>query len=605
MAFIPPFSPGVPPILVGRDRERAILADRFAATVRGQGRLVLLSGEAGIGKTALADVLSHEAEAQSARVLIGRCYDRTETPPYGLWADLFARYQPADDDPAPPSVFARPGALDAVTSRAMLFNQVLDFARAVAARRPLVLILDDIHWSDPASLDLLRTLARAGTMLPLLIVAAYRADEVGHDHPLFSLLPLLVRETDATRLSLRPLDGAAVHAYVMERYALPGEEIATLADYLAGRSEGNPLFMTELLHALEEEGVLRQAAGGWELEVLPRGGVPLLLRQVIEARVERLGDEGRSLLAVAAVIGQAVPLALWQQVSGAEEETLLGLVERAVAARVVVETADGAGVTFVHALIREALYEGIPATRRRVWHRKIGETTIATALPDPDTVAYHLSQAGDGRAVDWLIRAGDRASRAFAYQIATTRFTDALALIGDHPAHAIIRCELLIRLARLLRIADTARAIQYEEEALQLATQARDAVLQAVARFRLGYLLSYVGQRQRGLALQLEGLAVLDALPARTMARIAPLEFICTDFTSRHGSAAQRLVQVGRWQRSAGRSIATRKMPGWRWQSLIERWAGRRRDGGVRGRCTPSSANGANTTSPSGWWAVR
>lgn len=545
MAFTPPFSPNVPPILVGRDREREVLIAVFAATVRGQGRLALVSGEAGIGKTALADALSHEAKAQGARVLIGHCYDRTETPPYGLWTDLFTRYQPADGDPPPPPVFARPNALGPVTSRAMLFDQVLDFARAAATRCPLVLILDDIHWSDPASLDLLRALARACTMMPVLVIATYRADEVGRDHPLSSLLPLLVRETDAVRLVLRPLDRGAVRAYVTGRYALLEEEVAALAGYLAGRSEGNPLFMTELLHALEEESVLRRAAGEWELGALLQGGMPPLLRQVIEARVERLGDEGRSLLTVAAVIGQAVPLALWQRVSGAEEGALLGLVERAVAARVVVETADGAGVTFVHALVREALYEGMPTTRRRVWHREIGEATIATALPDPDTVAYHLSQAGDARAVDWLIRAGDRANRAFAYQTAITRFTDALVLIGDHPDHAIIRCELLIRLARLLRITDTARAIRYEEEALHLATQAQDEVLRAVAQFRLGYLLSYVRQRQHGLALQLEGLAALDALPPSAMARIAPLEFICTDFTSRHGSAAQRLVQVG------------------------------------------------------------
>jgi DNA-binding CsgD family transcriptional regulator len=261
--------------------------------------------------------------------------------------------------------------------------------------------------------------------------------------------------------------------------------------------------------------------------------------------VGRLGDEGRGLLTVAAVIGQEVPLALWQQVSGAAEGTLLGLVERSVAARVMEETADGAGVTFAHALIREALYEGMAATRRRVWHRAIGEALAAGRGPDPDAVGYHLGAAGDERAVEWLIRAGDRANRAFAYRTATARFTDALTLIGNDPDRAVTRCELLIRLARLLRITDTRQAIAYEEEALHLATQAHDEVLHAVAQFRLGYLLSYVGQRQRGLTLQLAGLATLDALPPSAMARIAPLEFICTDFTSRHSSIAQRLVQIG------------------------------------------------------------
>ena len=295
----------------------------------------------------------------------------------------------------------------------------------------------------------------------------------GADHPLAPLLPLLVREADAARLILRPLDGGAVRAFVAGRYALPEAEVAALTGHLVERSEGNPLFMTELLHALEEEGVLRRTAGAWELGALPQRGVPPLLRQVIEARVGRLGDEGRELLAVAAVIGQEVPLALWQQVSGADEGTLLGLIERSVAARVVEETADGAGVTFAHALIRAALYEGMAATRRRVWHRTIGEALARARPPDPDAVGYHLGAAGDERAVEWLIRAGDRASRAFAYQTATARFTDALALIGHDPDRAVTRCELLIRLARLLRITDPGQAILYEEEALQLATEAK------------------------------------------------------------------------------------------------------------------------------------
>ncbi|MGI8857123.1 MAG: helix-turn-helix transcriptional regulator [Thermomicrobiales bacterium] len=537
------------PLLVGRDRERAILDDLLIAALGGHGRPVLISGEAGIGKTALADTLGHEAEGRGALVLVGRCYDRTETSPYGLWGDLFARYHPADGAPSrdipPPPAFARRDALGTVASQAMLFDQVLDFARAAAGRQPLVLILDDIHWSDPAGLDLLRVLARACATLPLLLVATYRADEVAHDHPLAPLLPLLVRETDATRLELRTLDENAVRTYVTGRYAFSEDNAASLAHYLSARTEGNPLFMIELLHMLEEDDVLRRHDSGWTLAALPQAGVPPLLRQVIEARLARLGADAQRLLAVAAVIGQETPLTLWQSVSGADEATLLDLVDRAVVARVLDEAADGSAVAFAHALIREALYEGMRATRRRTWHRAIAETLIATHDPDPDSVAYHLLKAGDAHTRDWLIRAGDRANRAFAYQTATARFTDALTIISDDPCNAITRCELLIRLARLLRIIDTARAIQYAEEALQIATQAHDEILQEVARFRLGYLLSYVGQRKRGLALQLEGLAALDALPPSAMARVIPLDFICTDFTSRHGSVAQRLVQIG------------------------------------------------------------
>src|SRR5205823_5780990 len=144
---------------------------------------------------------------------------------------------------------------------------------------------------------------------------------------------------------------------------------ARLAAYLAERAEGHPLFVGELLRALEEAGALSPADRGWRLGDLGGVRVPGLLRQVIDARLDRLGEAARRLLAVAAVIGQEVPFALWAAVGDADEEALLAAVERAAEARVVEETPDGGGVRFAHALIREALYEGTPAIRRGRLHR--------------------------------------------------------------------------------------------------------------------------------------------------------------------------------------------------------------------------------------------
>src|SRR5437763_5242950 len=189
-----------PHMLVGREREQALLAKHLASALAGRGSLVLIGGEAGIGKTALAEALAHEAAAHGALVLVGRCYDLTETPPYGPWLDLFARYTPTGDLPPPPAPFAERGTLGEVPSQAALFAQVHDFLAALAARRPLVLLLDDLHWADPASLDLLRSLARPLEPMPLLLLATYRADELTRRHPLYQLLPTLVREAHAARL---------------------------------------------------------------------------------------------------------------------------------------------------------------------------------------------------------------------------------------------------------------------------------------------------------------------------------------------------------------------------------------------------------------------
>src|SRR5262245_20101917 len=143
-------SPTAPPPLVGRDRELALLHDRLTAARDGRGSLVLISGEAGIGKTALANALGREAADAGARVLVGHCYDRTETPPYGPWREIARR---VDALPGAAGVPPLP-RLDEATSQAALFAQARDFLAAVAAARPLVLVLEDLHWADRASLDL-------------------------------------------------------------------------------------------------------------------------------------------------------------------------------------------------------------------------------------------------------------------------------------------------------------------------------------------------------------------------------------------------------------------------------------------------------------------
>ena len=209
-------SPTPPPPLVGRDRELALLHDRLTAARDGRGSLVLIGGEAGIGKTALADALCREAADAGAHVLTGHCYDRTETPPYGPWIEIARRVQALPDAANAPPV----PRLDGATSQADLFAQARDFLVALTAARPLVLVLEDLHWADSASLDLLRFVARGIDELPLLLVATYRGEDVDRRHPLAALVPLLVREAPTERLGLRPLDTAAAQALVRARYDL-------------------------------------------------------------------------------------------------------------------------------------------------------------------------------------------------------------------------------------------------------------------------------------------------------------------------------------------------------------------------------------------------
>jgi predicted ATPase len=461
MTVVP--SPGDAAPLVGRDRELAILRRQLDAALGGRGNLVLIGGEAGIGKTALAEDACRAASDQGFLVLIGRCYDLTETPPYGPWVELCGRYRHADGGPQGgmpplPAAFADRGTVGAVASQADLFQQVREFIAALAAARPVLLLLDDLHWADPASLDLLRSLARSVADLPALLIATYRSDELTRRHPLYPLLPLLVREAGAVRLDLHRLEDDAVRALIAARYGLPDPETARLASAVQLRAEGNALFVGEVLRALEEGGALRREGAGWTLGALSAMAVPPLLAQVIERRLSRLGEDERWLLGVAAVIGHEVPLPIWAAVSEAEEDTLLDVAERGQEARLLVEETDRESVRFAHALIREAIYEGIPAIRRRRIHRRAAEALAATRHPDPDAVASHFQHAGDARAAPWLIAAGERAAEAYATLTAAARFEAALTLMEEDAMDAVTRTRLLLHLAAIYRYSTDARA---------------------------------------------------------------------------------------------------------------------------------------------------
>jgi DNA-binding CsgD family transcriptional regulator/tetratricopeptide (TPR) repeat protein len=512
-----PTLPGIPPLLVGRERELATLRRHRDAAQDGHGGLVLIGGEAGIGKTALVEAICREAMQAGALVLIGRCYDLTETPPYGPWVELFAQYRGGESQPPLPTAFAQPGVLGQVTSRAALLQQTLDFLTALTASRsegtqPVILMLDDLHWADPASLDLLRTIARSLAPLPLLIIAAYRADEVTRRHPLAQLLPLLVRESRATRLDLSRLDADAVRALVAARYTLDAVERERLVAYLHERAEGNPFFVGELLRTLEAEGIVHSVGEAARLGDLAGIRVPPLLRQVIDGRLARLNAETQRLLTIAAVIGQQVPLPLWEKIADADDEALATALEEGIEARIVEPGANAATLRFVHALIREALYEAIVPVRRRVWHRRVGEALLADVNPDPDAVAWHFRQAGDERAIEWLVKAGERAERTFAWLTAAERYQAAIALLPAGTLGLQERGRLLVRYASLQRWADPEDGIVALDEALRLATEADDAALMVTARQMRGTVHCRNQDFRRGLA-DLEAAAVArDAL---------------------------------------------------------------------------------------------
>jgi DNA-binding CsgD family transcriptional regulator len=525
---LPPLLPHQGVRLVGRTRELGMLRERLEAALAGQGGLVLIGGEAGIGKSTLADALLVDAREHGASVLVGRCYDLSDTPPYGPWIELLTRSRGAELPPPPP-VLTGASNVDGFTGQITLFDQVRDYFASASERGPIVVVLDDLQWADAASNDLLRSLARSVAALPMLLVGVYRSDELPPDHPLSRLLPLLEREAGATHLRVQPLGPEAMRALVDARFRLPESDADRLVQDLRNRSEGNAFFAVQLMRSLEEEGVLRPTEEGWSLGDLRRAQVPPLVRQVIESRLARLDDDVRRVLALAAVLGQLVPFDFWTRVAGDAEDTLIAAVEAAIARGLVEATDDGLGFRFSHALVREAIYEGIMPLRRRGHHRLVAEALLQADAPDPNAVGYHLRQAGDPRAVEWLVTTGERAERTDAWATAAARYrmaADLLDASGDQTGEV---GWLRLRVAFLIRYIEPHDAIPQVEAALAEGRRTDDRRLAARALSLRGTLRCYDARDQQGLTDLREGVREIDALastPSTHVSLETDMEFL-------------------------------------------------------------------------------
>jgi tetratricopeptide (TPR) repeat protein len=500
------------PLLVGRDAEQALLRRTLTELRDGHGALVLLGGEAGVGKTSLTAWLRAEAEESGALTLAGGCYDLTTTPPYGPWSELF-RAWPADPQlPRVPEALRGGDAIARVHSQAALFDLVADLLTATARVQPLLVLLEDVHWADEATLDLLRYVARLVAERRILLVVTWRDDETPREHPLTNLLPALAREPQASMLLLQRLDGPALSALLAARYNLGAPDHRRLANYLERTTEGNPFFAEEVLQTLEAAGALTRVEGAWHVSDLDRAHVPELVRKVVEGRLGRLGDDARRLLEVAALIGHEFDVDLWLQVSGADEDALADVLERAIEMRLVEELPDPARLRFAHALVREALVMRLVVLRRRPWHRRIADALLVSATPDPDAVAYHLEQANDSRLADWLVRAGERAQRLWAWSIAIADYERAQALLAAQPERAMDGAWLSFRIGLLTRFTDAARSIANLDEAWQVGRLHGDDVLALLALAHLGLVHCYGGEIGRGVDEMLAGLLAIERL---------------------------------------------------------------------------------------------
>jgi class 3 adenylate cyclase/tetratricopeptide (TPR) repeat protein len=460
---------------VGRQRELETLVSALDEAIAGRGRLVMLGGEPGIGKTRIALELAKHAAHQHAEVLWGRCYESEGAPPYWPWVQVIRSYVRDHDSEnlraimgsgainiaeivddvrdRLPDLGARGSTQDPKQARFRLFDSIATLLRNASESQPLLLVVEDLHAADTDSLLLLEFLASQLLGAKLLLLGTYRDVEVTRQHPLTDVLAELARTQPFERILLGGLSEDETSDFVSARSgaAAPPDLVAALH----AQTEGNPLFVTEVVRFLAEEGYLERNApstrSSWQARI------PERVREVIGQRLNRLSETSLRALTLAAVIGRSFRFEqLRALLDDVTEDQLVDALEEGLAFRLIEEVSDTVGRhQFAHALIRETLIGELSTARRVRLHARIAQVLEELYGRDAEDsaaeLAYHFGEAatvlGSEKVVRFSQLAGEQAIAAHAYQEAGAHFERALAF-KDKQAMNAATAALLFGLAR-------------------------------------------------------------------------------------------------------------------------------------------------------------
>ena len=442
-------------VYIGREHETKELRVALNESIAGQGHLFMLVGEPGSGKTRMTEQLATYARLCNSLPLLGRCYEGEGAPAFWPWVQIIRSYT-EEEELKPENLLSimGPGAADIAQvvsdikerlpelpapptlepeqARFRLFDSVTTFLKNASKRKPLVIILDDLHWADKPSLLLLQFLARELKDASILVVGTYRDIELGRQHPLSQTLGELSRQGLSARILLRGLTEQDVARFIEMTAGIKPNEKLVKTVYL--QTEGNPFFLNEIVRLLVVEGQLERPQVSSSSAVrIPEG-----VREVIGRRLDRLSDECNRILTIASVIGREFGLEALEPLCDVPADRVLELMDEAMAARVISELPRAVGqYSFVHALIRETLYDEISTARRVRLHRRIGETIEKLYANSTDShlteLAYHFYQASPGgcgdKAIDYAVRAAKRAISLLAYEDAAGHYERAIATV--------------------------------------------------------------------------------------------------------------------------------------------------------------------------------
>lgn len=564
------------PVFVGRTTEMLHLRTALADACAGQGGVVLLAGEPGIGKTRLAEELGLQATQVHTQVLWGRCYEGGSAPAFWPWVQILRTYLRTHDlttlladlpsDAANlvrlvPELGARLPQLasssplpDDDQARFYLFNSVTTLLLRAAHSQPFVLILDDLQWADTPSLLLLQFLANELRQTPLLVIATYRDGEVGRHHPLLKTLAELSRLRGVRLITMGGL-GATEVAHFMQ--ATTGQTpVATLLTTILNETGGNPFFMNEVAHHLLQKGEMTAPDG--------RTTLPPTLRTAIRQRLNRLSSSCNQLLNRAAVIGREFSLTRLARLGDLAQDHLLTGLDEAIQSQLIQPLAASGGAAgryrFMHDLVRETLYAELPTVERLRLHQQVGEMLEQLHAADPDVhlaeLSYHFRQAAAlgvlHKAIDYTVRNAERSLWSLAYEEASRTYEQALDLLAmQESVPPAQRADLLLALGQAQsRSGETERAKQTFAQASTMARLLPDARRLALAALGFAGDVVRPGVADEQVIARLdEALAAVDAaesvLRVRLLARLA-MEYRFSPWRARGEELSRAAIATAR-----------------------------------------------------------
>ncbi|MBI3969570.1 MAG: AAA family ATPase [Chloroflexi bacterium] len=472
---------------VGRARELAFLKQQYDEIADGHGgRLVLIGGEPGVGKTRLALEAGHYARENGGRFLEGT-HLRDGTAPYGAWVDALRKELGGHGKtdlaalteaygtelarlwPQTESIGAQPAAEPTIPEdqRRRLFDAVVLLLERLARRQPLLLLLNDLQW-DPSP-ALLSHVARRLAETRVLLVGTYREGEIREHAALRREWAELNRARLAAQVRLRPFDEAEVKQLIANLLGVePAEQLRTP---LYRQTRGNAFFLEEVVHSLVEVGAVQPQATGWKVLDPTRLVIPDSIRLVVEERVVRLGELGQEVLTQAAVLGQGLRFDALQRLSGRSEDELLAVLAQALGARLLIDRSVSGEERygFAEDQVQEVLYDGLAAPWRRRLHLRAGQVleTLYTSKVEEhaDELAHHFGLGNErDKALQYAQLAAERAFRLGSWERAAQHFEAVVTLAGPDESRRLTALERLIEIDTLL----ARPGLRFVDEALAL-----------------------------------------------------------------------------------------------------------------------------------------